>query len=402
VHLDRVGSEEEPHSELRDFAADELSRKSGREPEGDDEGSPAAAPPREGLPKRFRMRHGRHYVDELLGDAPLRTVREIPISEIDPPPDEAIDLEALEASIKKLGVIEPLLVGRRGVQYRVIAGMRRLRAARTVGLNTVPCLVHEIDDDKLADLREATMHRITVSVLPPALPAPEAIAVALDDEPLQDLSSADEPEPISDRDASPRIAADDRLRSSVLQDLEHVEQLRAKIVSASADVLARTAPPIERARISTAELLRDAVGAVALEARLRGVRIETIDIVGQQADYAMSIDGARCRTAITGLLQCLLMLAPGPGAIVDVRAQVTAVRPALIVECRVRGGGDTILDDDEVARFFDAGWDAHPFGSDGAMVLGALQRIARLHGGRVQVRSNAAVTFVVPRPLSDI
>jgi hypothetical protein len=43
---------------------------------------------REGLPSRFRMRHTPHYVDELLGEAPLRTVREIPLSEIELPTED--------------------------------------------------------------------------------------------------------------------------------------------------------------------------------------------------------------------------------------------------------------------------------------------------------------------------
>src|SRR5262245_22974008 len=101
------------------------------------------------------MRHGRHYVDELLGDAPPRTVREIPISEIEPPADEVLNLELLEESIRRVGVLEPLLVIKRGQEYRVIAGMRRLRAARTIGLSTVPCLVQDVDEEKAMELRQA-------------------------------------------------------------------------------------------------------------------------------------------------------------------------------------------------------------------------------------------------------
>ena len=134
MHFDPVGPEETSSADLGRFDAEELS---------DREDSPSR-PAREGLPKRFRMRHGRHYVDELLGDAPLRTVRAIPISEIEPPPDEALNLERLEDSIREVGVLEPLVVIRRGLEYRVIAGMRRLRAARTIGLSTVPCLVQDL------------------------------------------------------------------------------------------------------------------------------------------------------------------------------------------------------------------------------------------------------------------
>ena len=64
---------------------------------------------REGLPARFRMRHTPHYVDELLGDAPPRTVREIPITEIESPVDDNAELADLEQSIRRLGIIEPLL-----------------------------------------------------------------------------------------------------------------------------------------------------------------------------------------------------------------------------------------------------------------------------------------------------
>ena len=103
--------------------------------EDDEEEEPPAPKVREGLPARFRMRHTPHYVDELLGDAPPRTVREIPISEIESPIDDHAELADLEQSIRRLGIIEPLArSGRRGAIYRVIAGMRRLRAAQRVGL----------------------------------------------------------------------------------------------------------------------------------------------------------------------------------------------------------------------------------------------------------------------------
>ncbi len=129
----------------------------------DDDRDGREGPVREGLPKRFSMRHTRHYVDELLGDAPLRTVRELPISEIEAPVDEALNLEPLEESIREFGVIEPLLVARRDADYRVIAGMRRLRAARTVGLSTVPCLVQDVDDEGVQSLRMAVLDRVTAT-----------------------------------------------------------------------------------------------------------------------------------------------------------------------------------------------------------------------------------------------
>ena len=38
---------------------------------------------REGLPPAYRMRHAPHYVEQLMGDTPLQTVRQISIDEID-------------------------------------------------------------------------------------------------------------------------------------------------------------------------------------------------------------------------------------------------------------------------------------------------------------------------------
>ena len=53
-----------------------------------DEDLPAARParparPREGLPAAYRMRHASHYVEQLMGDAPIQTVRQISIDQID-------------------------------------------------------------------------------------------------------------------------------------------------------------------------------------------------------------------------------------------------------------------------------------------------------------------------------
>ncbi|HEY7501281.1 MAG TPA: ParB N-terminal domain-containing protein [Vicinamibacterales bacterium] len=331
------------------------------------------------------MRHGRHYVDAVLGDAPLRTVREIAISEIDPPDADmdALDLDRLEESIRRLGVIEPLLVGKRDGQYRVIAGMRRLRAARTVGLNTVPCLVHDVDDERFTDMRDAAAERH-------APPPPAAVPAA-----------AAEPAEAAPDTSLEALPIDDRLRSIVLNELASVESLRSKIASAAADFLARTAPVLEVAPASTDALIGDAIAAVGLEARLRGVRVERVDVIGQQPDYRISIDAARCRMALTGLLQCVLSLTPGAGTVLEVRSHVTTIRPALIVECRLRANFRP-LGDAALARFFDPDWTEHPCGHTGAQVLAAVARVARAHHGRVQAHADGAVTFVVPRPLSDV
>ena len=73
---------------------------------------------------------------------------EVQVSAIDPNPaqprehfDEEL-LGALAASIRELGVLQPILVRPLdGGRYQLIAGERRLRAAKRVGLQTVPAII---------------------------------------------------------------------------------------------------------------------------------------------------------------------------------------------------------------------------------------------------------------------
>ena len=64
---------------------------------------------REGLQKAFRMRHASHYVEQLMGDAPIQSVRQIPIDQVVGPEVKA-DVSDLVASIREVGLLQPLLV----------------------------------------------------------------------------------------------------------------------------------------------------------------------------------------------------------------------------------------------------------------------------------------------------
>ena len=55
------------------------------------------------------------------------------------------ELEELAQSVGEYGVLNPLTVRRRGGAFELIAGERRLRAARLAGLTEVPCIVLEVD-----------------------------------------------------------------------------------------------------------------------------------------------------------------------------------------------------------------------------------------------------------------
>lgn len=59
--------------------------------------------------------------------------------------DEA-GIEDLKASIKEKGVLQPILVRERNGQFEVVAGERRLRAAKALNLEEVPAIIKQLDD----------------------------------------------------------------------------------------------------------------------------------------------------------------------------------------------------------------------------------------------------------------
>jgi ParB family chromosome partitioning protein len=85
-------------------------------------------------------------------------VREIEIDLIRPgeqQPRTSFDqakLEELAQSIRTSGIIQPLLVRRRGGLFELVAGERRWRAAQMAGLTRVPVIVREIADENLLEL----------------------------------------------------------------------------------------------------------------------------------------------------------------------------------------------------------------------------------------------------------
>lgn len=62
------------------------------------------------------------------------------------------NIEELAQSIKEKGVIQPLLVRRRGDSYELIAGERRLRAATLLNLKEVPIIIKDVDDQNSLEM----------------------------------------------------------------------------------------------------------------------------------------------------------------------------------------------------------------------------------------------------------
>ena len=84
--------------------------------------------------------------------------REIAVERIDPNPeqprrhfDEA-HLQELVQSVKRHGVLQPVVVRRAGERYELIVGERRWRASRAAGRETVPAVVSDVDDRDCLEL----------------------------------------------------------------------------------------------------------------------------------------------------------------------------------------------------------------------------------------------------------
>jgi ParB family chromosome partitioning protein len=116
-------------------------------------------------------------LDALLPSSEEGEVRkegllEVPLDDVDPNPRQPRsefdhrELEELSASIAVLGILQPLLVRPKSEgRYELIAGERRLRAARLAGLAVVPVLV--VDTDEQGSLERAIVENVHRSNLNP-------------------------------------------------------------------------------------------------------------------------------------------------------------------------------------------------------------------------------------------
>jgi ParB family transcriptional regulator, chromosome partitioning protein len=101
-------------------------------------------------------------ISALLGEE-IPTVSEAPSLEIDidliePNPEQPRtrfndkELDELSQSIRENGVVQPIVVRRRGSRYQIVAGERRWRASQRAELRRIPAIVREVSDEQLLQL----------------------------------------------------------------------------------------------------------------------------------------------------------------------------------------------------------------------------------------------------------
>lgn len=110
-----------------------------------------SAKPKSGLGRGFDALIPRNFDESILLDETER-VQKIPVDKVVPnkeQPRQHFDQEALDelaASIKRHGILQPLVVTPAGDQYRIVAGERRWRAARKAKLTSVPAIVRSLKE----------------------------------------------------------------------------------------------------------------------------------------------------------------------------------------------------------------------------------------------------------------
>lgn len=106
--------------------------------------------------KSFLEWRGKNLKREQKSEFLSSRVRYIPVNTIRPNPQQPrrrFDEEGLREladSIAAYGILQPLTVRDRGSVYELVAGERRLRAARMAGLRQVPCLVAQVGEEDAA------------------------------------------------------------------------------------------------------------------------------------------------------------------------------------------------------------------------------------------------------------
>ena len=91
-------------------------------------------------------------LDALLGEESVQGAAGIPLRDIEPNPHQPRTyfddgaLAELSESIRQNGLITPITVRKTGETYQIIAGERRWRASRLAGLEEIPAVVLEVDE----------------------------------------------------------------------------------------------------------------------------------------------------------------------------------------------------------------------------------------------------------------
>jgi signal transduction histidine kinase len=325
---------------------------------------------REGLPPSYRMRADAHYVEQLEAPSAEPMISALRVRAIaadarrmGPP------VPALVESLKRHGVLQPLLVQRHNGAMRLIDGHKRLQAAITAGLQEVPCFVRDLDDADAAALAEEadiTGRRMQTTA---AREAPPSSALDIQDDLVRALAAIDSSTQLFSASTS-------GLPQAVGADLIRAEVWRAACLLQASQVVQQGAPP--GTSCSARRLVSSVAERAESERRLRGHALH----VEREIPESLLIGGdpGTLSTALSGLVLAAFAVVEGrPATRMALTASVDAARQ---IELAVSEVGTAVPAQWE-ARVFDATWTERPGGLPATVWMLAARTVAEAYGGRV-------------------
>jgi ParB-like nuclease family protein len=281
---------------------------------------------REGLPSNYRMRADRHYVEQLAAPAAGQPVRMLPIGQVDVEAQRPhADLRPLIESMRVHGIVQPLLVRRRDARFVVVAGRKRLLAAQMLRLQSVPCLVHELNDSEAAALAAAE----NLSVGQPVRAETGAPGFAA----LRRLIETHVATIRSCADIGSIVIRDAGLLNRSAHDLLEAHAWRAAQLLAAADVLSASvtsrAGHASQTDRALATIVDEVIQGFAPEARLSQI------VLRSDIREALSSSGLNHRQLVTGLVGALMATLP----LVE-----HAARPSLTIKAAGTGAAGVLFE----------------------------------------------------------
>ncbi len=286
---------------------------------------------REGLPRTYRMRADRHYVDEIDADGG-RPVRMLSMALIESAALESGDaMRPLIESIRALGIVHPLLVRRHRDRYQVVAGRKRFAAAQVLRLETIPCLVHDVGPSETAALAAAD----NLMAGGPRLDSNRDIAAArqLATEHIRAIIRA------SDLTIGHENTALGRSGTTILR----AHAWRAAYLLDALDLLEHPPTVTDSRRCAIAAVVEEIVASASAEAQIRLLDVQ-VEMGGY---YTVAVDRRQLTAALAGAFFATLeAIGDTPGATIVVRTfERTAGAPTVEFAQTHRNVTQAVLND---------------------------------------------------------
>jgi len=342
---------------------------------------------REGLPAAYRMRADAHYVEEL--DAPASpSVRLIDARTIEVRGEDPRPAASFVESIKRHGVLQPILVETRGGRYRLIAGRKRLAAAISAGLREVPCLIQRVDEEQAGQLAEATNLPAqdaapTAAAAPARLPLPVERGAGATDHLAQSLLAL--------ASSANLLSGGSPLTVAVAADLVRAEAARALQLLLASRVL-RDEVPVSRLKVPIRGLIDRAMQITLAERRLRATDVHVL--ADGVRDAAVRGDEELLASALAGLVMATVGLIGEKGGRTTLSASVKDGRVTFAVSQE-----SLSVPESWVERTFEAAWPIANAATGTLALMQSARRIAELHSGSVlaaSIESGTRFTLTLP------